>query len=56
MKKNRFLVVVLILALFIPSYIGVYSYIHTNKKPVTPDTATGVVPVMYISGASAWVL
>lgn len=42
MKKNRFLVVVLILALFIPSYIGVYSYIHTNKKPVTPDTATGV--------------
>ena len=42
MKKNRFLVVVLILVLFIPSYIGVYSYIHTNKKPVTPDTATGV--------------
>ena len=34
--------VVLILVLFIPSYIGVYSYIHTNKKPVTPDTATGV--------------
>lgn len=42
MKKNRFLVVVLILALFIPTYIGVYSYIHTNGKPVTPDTATGV--------------
>lgn len=51
MKKNRFLVVILILALFIPSYIGVYSYIHTNKKPVTPDTATGVT-ISDIAGKS----
>ena len=49
MKKNRFLVVILILALFIPSYIGVYSYIHTNGKPVTPETATGVT-ISDISG------
>ncbi len=51
MKKNRFLAVILILALFIPSYIGVYSYIHTNKKPVTPDTATGVT-ISDIAGKS----
>ena len=42
MKNNRFLVVLLIFALFIPTYIGIYSYINTARTPVTPDSATGV--------------
>lgn len=42
MKNNRFLVVLLIFALFIPTYIGIYSYINTSRTPVTPDSATGV--------------
>lgn len=42
MKNKRFLVVLLIFALFIPTYIGVYSYINTARTPVTPDSATGV--------------
>lgn len=41
--KNKFLIVVLILALFIPTYIGIYSYIDTKRTPVTPDSAAGLV-------------
>ena len=41
--KNKALAVVLLLLMFIPTYIGVYSYIHTNRTPVTPQNASGIV-------------
>ncbi|MBQ7661467.1 MAG: M23 family metallopeptidase [Clostridia bacterium] len=41
--KNKALTVVLLLLLLIPTYIGVYSYIHTNRTPVTPQSATGIL-------------
>lgn len=41
--KNKFLIVGLILALFIPTYIGIYSYIDTKRTPVTPDSASGLI-------------
>ena len=40
MKKNGFLIALLLVALFIPTYIGVASYFRIQTTPVTPQTAT----------------
>lgn len=40
MKKNKLLIALLIVLLFIPSYIGIASYISKTRMPVTLDQAT----------------
>lgn len=43
MKKNKLLIVLLIVLLFIPTYIAIASYINVSKTPVTVDSATDIV-------------
>ncbi|MBQ4557447.1 MAG: M23 family metallopeptidase [Clostridia bacterium] len=43
MKKNRFLAALLIILLFIPTYIGVANYLHVSKTPVSANTATDII-------------
>ena len=43
MKKNKLLIVFLILLLFIPTYIAIANYISVSQKPVTSQSATEVI-------------
>lgn len=43
MKKNKLWIVLLIVLLFVPTYIAIANYISVNKKPVTSDSATEIV-------------
>ncbi len=43
MKKNRLVIAVLIILLFIPTYIGIANYMHLSKTPVSAGSATGIV-------------
>lgn len=40
MKKNKLLIALLIVALFIPTYIGIASYVTQTRTPVTLEQAT----------------
>lgn len=42
MKTNKLLIALLIVLLFIPSYIGIANYISVSKTPVTSDSATAL--------------
>ena len=43
MKKNKLLIVLLIILLFIPTYIAIANYVTVSKKPVTSESATEIV-------------
>lgn len=43
MKKNKLWIVLLIVLLFVPTYIAIANYISVNQKPVTSDSATEIV-------------
>lgn len=50
MKNNKFIIALLIIALFIPAYIGIANYIYIESTPVTLDTATEIQIKDNISG------
>ncbi len=42
MKNNKLIIALLIIALFIPAYIGIANYIYIESTPVTLDSATEI--------------
>lgn len=51
MKKNKVLIALLLVLLFIPSYIAIISYISVSKSPVSVDNATNII-IKDIAGKS----
>lgn len=43
MKANKWLIALLIVLLFVPSYVAIANYIRVNGSPVTLDSATDLV-------------
>ncbi len=43
MKKNKLLIALLIVLLFVPTYIAIANYVNVSQKPVTSQSATEVV-------------
>ncbi len=43
MKKNKLWIALLIVVLFIPTYIAIANYVSVSQKPVTSDSATEIV-------------
>lgn len=50
MKINKFVIVLLVIALFIPTYIGIANYLYIKNTPVTYQTATEIEIKDNISG------
>lgn len=50
MKKNKFLIALLIIALFIPTYIGIANYIYMRSTPVEIDQAQTIQIKDSVSG------
>ena len=43
MKKNKLLIALLIVLLFVPTYIAIANYVSVSKTPVTSESATEIV-------------
>ncbi len=50
MKNNKLIIALLIVALFIPAYIGIANYIYMESTPVTLDTASEIQILDNVSG------
>ncbi len=50
MKNNKLIIALLIVALFIPAYIGIANYIYIESTPVTLDSATEIQIKDNVSG------